>query len=235
MIRWHSSQRIFRTHNSGVTTGRERVHLLYCIIVTADTSQSPITPYGSLVPGTFEAAKVGHDPSGVSPKHPPVQPNCSVQVPTAAFKAFVSAGANTACVPMSMVQKSESFKEIVMVYIKHVLFIYSVVVPIVTIQSNTAIFVTSMISSRVRSNSNKNNGYIRIKYAVYMWKMWCTCNFSKLQNLFFLNTRCVCVLGTLRTKPLVVGEYNCTSFALWVLVCCCWGHVGGSGVVCHSL
>ena len=80
-----------RGHREG-----ERVHLLRYILVTADTSQSPITPYGLPVPGTFEVAKVGQDPSAVSPKHPPVQPPEELQVPTATFKAVLSAGANTA-------------------------------------------------------------------------------------------------------------------------------------------
>ena len=83
-------------------TQRGRVHLLSDILVTADTFQSPITPYE--LPGVAsEAAKVGQDPSAVSPKHPPVQVqvytfelNVQVQVPTAAFKAVLFAGANTA-------------------------------------------------------------------------------------------------------------------------------------------
>ena len=74
----------------------EKVRLLLFILVTADTSQSPITPYGLPVPGTFEAAKDGQDPSAVSPKHPPVQKPLEVQVPTAAFKAALFPGANTA-------------------------------------------------------------------------------------------------------------------------------------------
>ena len=56
-----------RRHREG-----EKVHLLKVISVTADTSQLPITPYGLPV-ASFEAAKIGQDPSLVSPKHPPVQ------------------------------------------------------------------------------------------------------------------------------------------------------------------
>ena len=82
--------------------GNDRVNLLCAILVTADTSQAPITPYGWPVV-SFEAANFGQDPSAVSPKHPPMQENTyapdgplRVQVPTAAFKAALSAGANTA-------------------------------------------------------------------------------------------------------------------------------------------
>ena len=53
--------------------GRERVYVLVVISVTKETSQSPITPYGLPVAASIEAAKVGQDPSGVSPKHPPVR------------------------------------------------------------------------------------------------------------------------------------------------------------------
>ena len=55
------------------------------MIITLDTSQSPITPYGSPVVVSFEAAKIGQDPSAVSLK----------QLVTAAFKAVWSAGVNT--------------------------------------------------------------------------------------------------------------------------------------------
>jgi hypothetical protein len=77
------------THHNGRRRGQQRgstrVHLLCSILVTADTSQLPITPYG--LPGVAsEAAKIGQDPSAVSLK----------QVPTAAFKAALFPGANTA-------------------------------------------------------------------------------------------------------------------------------------------
>jgi len=86
--------------------------------ITRDTSQSPITPYGLPVT-SFDAANFGHDPSCVSPKHPPVHMmlnlpvaelkslKSSLQLPTAAFKAALSAGANTACVPTSPVKSSK--------------------------------------------------------------------------------------------------------------------------------
>jgi len=80
--------------------------------VTCDVSQEPIRPYGLPVVAS-ESAKIGQDPFAVSPKHPPVQVPAYVQDPTAAFKSALFVGANTACVPMSMVQKSvkESFFE----------------------------------------------------------------------------------------------------------------------------
>ena len=57
-------------------TNKERknkeLDVLCAKLVTEDTSQSPITPYGFPV-ASFEAAKFGQDPSLVSPKHPPVQ------------------------------------------------------------------------------------------------------------------------------------------------------------------
>ena len=69
--------------------------------VTAPVSQLPMTPYG--LPGVASvAAKVGQDPSVVSPK----------QAVTAVFKAAVFAGVNTARVPVSMVKKS--IKEIIL-------------------------------------------------------------------------------------------------------------------------
>jgi hypothetical protein len=46
---------------------------------------------------SFEAAKIGQDPSVVSPKQPPEQSPSVSQVPTAAFKAVLFAGVNTAC------------------------------------------------------------------------------------------------------------------------------------------
>jgi len=47
---------------------------------------------------SFEAAKIGQEPSAVSPKHPPVQDaeKPYVQDPTAAFNAALSAGVNAA-------------------------------------------------------------------------------------------------------------------------------------------
>ena len=76
---------------------------MYC---TLDTSQSPITPYGLPVVASVVAANVGQYPVIFSPKHPPAaQENVGfepsqllqLQLPTAAFKASVFSGVNTAC------------------------------------------------------------------------------------------------------------------------------------------
>ena len=65
------------------------------MLVTLETSQAPITPFPSW------AAKVGHDPSAVSPKQPPLQTTVppadwgSSHSPTAVIKSFLSTGVKT--------------------------------------------------------------------------------------------------------------------------------------------
>jgi hypothetical protein len=79
-------------HNGRRRRGRregQRVHLLLYIVVTADTSQAPITPYGFPV-ASFEAAKVGQDPSGVSLKQ------LAMAFFNGPFQELPSAGVNTA-------------------------------------------------------------------------------------------------------------------------------------------
>jgi hypothetical protein len=75
-----------REETKGQQIKRGGVDVLRYNLVTWDTSQSPITPYVVVVPGTVVAANVGHDPSCVSSK----------QLLTAVLKTSLSVGANTA-------------------------------------------------------------------------------------------------------------------------------------------
>ena len=51
-------------------TKRWKLDVLSFKLVTRDTFQSPITPLGFPAVPSFDAAKIGQDPSAVSPKHP---------------------------------------------------------------------------------------------------------------------------------------------------------------------
>ena len=72
ITREKNQEQISDTKKGGGNMEQSEVDVLRHNSVILDTSQSPITPYGLLV-ASFEAAKIGQEPSADSPKHPPIQ------------------------------------------------------------------------------------------------------------------------------------------------------------------